>query len=121
MGIMNTTVTYHVDILGKLWLPSCDAAQSVTYNRSDLERAGWLPSVADNDEQAEMIEDYVNTHEGDFSAIVGLRIVRQVKNTFRTEKDGTVGLTEKSVFVTLRDFSDDEENRYLDCFATDED
>lgn len=115
------TVTYHVDILGKLWMPMCDCATSRTYSRADLERAGWLPSVADNEEQAEMVESYVDTHEGDFSQIVGLRIVRQEKTTGRAVEGGVTTLTEKSRFVILRDFTEEQDDRYVACFATDED
>lgn len=115
------TVTYHVDILGKLWMPSCDAAKSETYKRADLERAGWLPSVADNDEQAEMIESYVNTHEGDFSEIVALNITRVERNVEHAY-DGDVAITTtKTREIVLRMMSDDEQARWYDCFGSDED
>lgn len=112
---MSRTVRYHVDILGKLWLPMCDATISRTYTRDELLRCGWEKG-ADNDRQAEMIAAHVDTHEGDFSEIVGLRIVREEKTTRQKMEGGTVTISEKSRYVTLRDFTEDEEIRYYDCF-----
>lgn len=117
---MSRTVLYHVDILGTLWMPGCDAATTRTYNRDDLIRCGWEKG-ADNDRQAEMIAAHVDTHEGDFAEIVGLRIVREVRTTTRNVSGDVTTLHETYRFVTLRDFTEEEDDRYVACFYTDED
>jgi hypothetical protein len=64
--------TLHVRILGRLWMPQCLAATSVTI---DTDRYSWEDSGLDPT-NADDVDGYVDRHHGgDFSAIVALEAI----------------------------------------------
>lgn len=113
------STTYHVEILGRLWMPQCHAAKQITITPADLERAGYHDVAG---MELEEISAYVDTHEGDFSSIEALRVVK-LEHVVETpkEKDGWTATTTHTRETMLRDFTDDEQDSYDACYADYED
>lgn len=120
------STSYYVEILGRLWMPQCHTAKQITITPEDLERAGHSEARANDEDGGALaaIDMYVSTHEGDFSSIEALRVVKLEREDFQ---DGAVYaggwnvqriLTRETV---LRAFTDEEDEAYNACYFDYED
>jgi hypothetical protein len=91
---MATKTLYHVSLLGKLWMGGIAATE-----RTHV--AGKGPFQIDVDDC--MVSGYVETHEGDFQAIIDMEIMKEVIETTPHEH----GYTNQHTFTTIRGWQDE--------------
>ena len=109
-------VSYHIEVLGRLWMPTCLAAQKL-----DI-RQGKKAFDVDIDPSREMedLADYVNTHTGDFSEVVDYKIVKRFQTRDVYTSDARECL--RTHHETLVDWtSERNELSFMDCMYPSED
>lgn len=108
------TTHYEIKILGHLWQPGVIAAATAVV-REPME----LPQAegeTDDDYAIRMIECATNT--GDFSAVIGMEIVKvEVEDRVTVDDhEGNVRQTQVTkTYTTLQAFDEEQEMQYGDC------
>lgn len=99
-------IDYHVQILGRLWMPRCKAATVI-----NLTKHNW--SVIDTDFEhltLDEIEHYVMTHSGDFSEIIDYTVEKTEIHSPTVERyeDGWIETHHRSRDTRMKWWENDE-------------
>lgn len=104
-----TTITYYLDVLGRLWMPNCHAATRRTVRVDTYEAQLYGEPLTDKN-----VADYpYGPAFGDFSSIVDVRVE---KKTTRSAWSGDGAcLRTRTIIKVLKEMSEENEMIFADC------
>lgn len=116
------TTTYHIDLLGKLWMRQT-AAMDYIINDRQIKRGGDGIVVAgdlwieDGVTELRAIDHWLALNTGDFSEITATRITKSERASYpQPVKDDDWNVSvHYSRETILRDFTEEQEDEYNDC------
>lgn len=127
MRTAGVTTTYHIEVLGEIWMPSTLCAQEYTISDRQIKTdpndivAGDLYLDPDYTEW-EAIESWLGTNTGDFANIKAVRAVRSelkvIHNNAVQIGDDPVKWERQEVYtrdVIVRDFTEEAQMMYDDA------
>lgn len=117
---MTVEASYTVDVIGRIWQgQTCAASAHIAAGNV---KSGDEPTFAgdlyiDDDDEKVSVEQWADTHFGDFASIDALRIVRHEKGIDAThvDADSWVVTTRRARDTYVSDFTEDEEDTYNGC------